>query len=79
VAHARGVILQIAAARKIPIIEILPKDVKLKICGYGNAPKKQVQKMVQKLFELENLPRPDDAADALAIAFVTQKEISFKF
>lgn len=69
VAHARGVILAIGAKYKIPILEIFPKDVKLRICGFGNAPKIQVQRMVQKVFKLTKIPKPDDAADALAVAY----------
>ena len=69
VAEARGVLLLAAFQKGIPIFEVSPKDAKLAICGSGNAPKIQIQKAVQKIFGLKNLPRPDDAADAIAIAF----------
>lgn len=69
VAHARGLIISAAARRGMTVVEILPKDIKIKICGYGNAPKIQVQRMVQKIFGLSKLPKPDDAADALAVAY----------
>ena len=76
VAHARGVILQIAARESLRILEVLPKAVKMAVCGYGNAGKPQIQKMVQKIFKMENLPTPDDAADALAIAFFASKKFA---
>ena len=69
VAHARGVILQAIAAAQVECREILPKDVKLHVCGFGNASKLQVQTMVKNIFSMAQIPRPDDAADALAIAF----------
>ncbi len=69
VAHARGVVLQILAEEGIPIFEVSPKDVKIAVCGYGNAPKDQVQRAVQQIFQLKSIPRPDDAADAVAVAY----------
>lgn len=69
VAHARGVILYVLAEHGIPLLEVQPKDVKLAVCGYGNAPKEQVQKAVQQIFKLKNKPQPDDAADAIAVAY----------
>jgi crossover junction endodeoxyribonuclease RuvC len=68
VAQARGVILATLAQTNIPIYECTPLQVKSSICGYGKATKRQVQTMVQKHFRLSTLPKPDDAADALAIA-----------
>lgn len=68
VAHARGVILLVLAKKKIPIAELTPLQVKQRITSYGSAPKIQVQTMVKHLLALKNLPRPDDAADALALA-----------
>jgi len=68
VSQARGVILYLAQKEKLPIFEFTPLQVKSFICGYGKADKKQVQFVVQKIFGLKNPPRPDDAADALAIA-----------
>lgn len=69
VAQARGVIIYTIAREKIPIVELTPLQVKQSITGYGQADKKQVQKMVKQIFALEKIPQPDDAADALAIAF----------
>jgi len=68
VAQARGVVLVTLAEQDIKIKEFTPLQVKSMICGYGKADKKQVQFMVQKTFGLKKLPKPDDAADALAIA-----------
>ena len=68
VSQVKGVILLIAAQKKIPISEITPLQVKTAITGYGRADKKQVQKMVKNLLNLEEIPKPDDAADALGIA-----------
>lgn len=68
VGHARGVILLTAKQNKINICEFTPLQVKLAVCAYGQAPKTQVQKMVKILLNLKELPKPDDAADALAIA-----------
>jgi crossover junction endodeoxyribonuclease RuvC len=68
VSQARGVVLLISQRHKIPILEFTPLQVKNFICGYGKAEKKQVQYIVQKTFKLKSPPKPDDAADALAIA-----------
>jgi crossover junction endodeoxyribonuclease RuvC len=68
VSQARGAVLLICQQKKIPIFEFTPLQVKSFICGYGKAEKKQVQYVVQKTFKLTSPPKPDDAADALAIA-----------
>lgn len=68
VAHARGVILLLLQKRNVPISELTPLQVKQRITTYGAAPKQQVQAMVKTLLNLKTLPRPDDAADALALA-----------
>ncbi|MEA3296136.1 MAG: crossover junction endodeoxyribonuclease RuvC, partial [Patescibacteria group bacterium] len=68
VSQAKGVILFTAAKKKLPIYEYTPLQVKMTIVGYGRADKKQVQNAVQTLFNLKEIPKPDDAADALAIA-----------
>ncbi len=65
---ARGMALLAAARRNIPIYEYAPKKAKLAITGYGSASKEQVQKMIQLLLNLPELPQPEDAADALALA-----------
>lgn len=68
VAHARGVILCTAEKLGIPIYEYTPMQVKQAVVGYGLAEKHQVMDMVRRLLKLKSIPRPDDAADALAIA-----------
>jgi crossover junction endodeoxyribonuclease RuvC len=68
VGQARGIVLLTAAEFKIPLAEYSPLEVKMAITGYGRADKKQIQQMVKNLLGLSDLPKPDDAADALAIA-----------
>ena len=68
VGHARGVILLSAALSGIQVFEYTPMQVKLAVVGYGNAKKPQVQQMVKVLLGMEAIPKPDDAADALAVA-----------
>ncbi len=68
VGQARGVILLTGEQNKIPMVEFTPLQVKQAVAAYGQAGKMQVQKMVKILLNLDKLPRPDDAADALAVA-----------
>jgi len=68
VGQARGVVLLAGAQHGIPVREATPNEVKSAIAGYGAADKEQVQRMVQLVLGMSELPRPDDAADALAIA-----------
>ena len=68
VAHGRGVILCTAERLGVPIFEYTPMQVKQAVVGYGLADKKQVMDMTKRLLKLKAVPRPDDAADALAIA-----------
>lgn len=68
VAQARGAMIQQLALGPHQISEYKPQQVKEAVCGYGKAEKKQVQKMVQLILEMEEIPHPDDAADALALA-----------
>ena len=68
VAEARGVILLAAAQCGVPIYEYTPMQVKQAITGYGKAVKKQVQEMTRILLHLPAIPKPDDTADALAMA-----------
>lgn len=68
VAHARGVIVLTVAERGIEIIEPTPLQMKLGITGDGSADKTQVQSMLVQLLNLHEIPKPDDAADALALA-----------
>lgn len=68
VAQARGVILLAAERQGIPIYEYSPSEVKLAVVGYGKAEKRQVMDMTKRLLNLKAPPKPDDAADAVAIA-----------
>ncbi len=68
VAQGRGVILLTLAQAGLPIAEYKPNAVKQAISGYGGAKKPQMQEMVRMLLGLDKIPRPDDAADALAVA-----------
>ena len=68
VGQARGVVLLALANSNIPVFEYSPSEVKSAISGYGGADKGQVQQMVKAVLGLDSIPKPDDAADALAIA-----------
>ena len=68
VAHGRGVILCAAERCGVPLHEYTPGQVKLAVTGYGKAEKRQVMDMTKRLLHLKAVPRPDDAADALALA-----------
>ena len=68
VAHGRGVVLCTAERLGVPIFEYTPMQVKQAVVGYGLAEKRQVMDMTKRLLKLKAVPKPDDAADALAIA-----------
>ena len=68
VAHGRGIILFTAEKMGIPIFEYTPSQVKQAVVGYGKAEKKQVMDMTRRLLKLNSIPKPDDAADGLALA-----------
>ncbi len=68
VSHGRGVILLSAAQRQLPIFEYTPMQIKQAVVGYGNATKLQVMDMTKRLLKMEKVARPDDAADAIAVA-----------
>jgi crossover junction endodeoxyribonuclease RuvC len=68
VAQARGVLIVAATNKGIPIFEYTPLQIKQAVTGYGRADKNQVQQMVKMLLNLNAIPKPDDAADALAVA-----------
>ena len=68
VAQARGVILMTAERHNLPIYEYDPSQVKNAVVGYGKAEKHQVMEMTKRLLNLKSVPKPDDAADAVAIA-----------
>lgn len=68
VAEARGVILLAARQANVPIFEYTPLQIKQSVAGYGRATKKQMQEMTRRLLKLKEIPKPDDAADAVAVA-----------
>jgi crossover junction endodeoxyribonuclease RuvC len=68
VGQARGVALLALAEGELPVAEYTPLEVKQAVAGYGGADKRQVQQMVRALLRMDEIPRPDDAADALAVA-----------
>ncbi len=68
VSQARGVIMLAAQKNRIPVYEYTPLQVKQSVVGYGRAEKKQVQEMIRRILALEKVPKPDDTADALAMA-----------
>ena len=68
VAEARGVILLAAARAGVPVYEYTPMQVKQAVTGYGKAVKRQIQEMTRTLLKLPTIPKPDDTADALAMA-----------
>ena len=68
VGQARGVILLAAEEAGVPVTEYTPLQVKMAVTGYGQAEKKQIQEMVKMLLSLPRIPKPDDVADALAVA-----------
>jgi len=69
VAQARGVIVLAGAVNGLLVLEPTPLQVKQALCGYGRASKRQIQEMIKRVFKLKEIPKPDDAADALAVAF----------
>jgi len=79
VAQARGVILHTLNESGYPIFEYNPGQIKVAITGDGKAPKSQIQGMVLRLLNLKEIPKPDDAADALAIALCHAHTARFKF
>jgi crossover junction endodeoxyribonuclease RuvC len=68
VGQARGVVLLAAAEAGLPVYEYKPAEVKQALAGYGGADKRQMQEMVRMMLGLDTIPRPDDAADAVAVA-----------
>lgn len=68
VAQARGVLMLVSAQHNVPMVEFTPAQIKQALTGYGNADKYDVQQAVARELNLEDIPKPDDAADALAVA-----------
>ena len=85
VAEARGIVLLVAAERGLPVYEYSPNEIKKCLTGYGSANKTQVEEMVRVHLGLEKKPKPDDAADALAVAitcnflYQTKEADKYKF
>jgi crossover junction endodeoxyribonuclease RuvC len=77
VAQARGVVLLVIAQHNIPSVEFTPAQIKQAVAGYGNAKKPDVQEAVARELGLEKIPRPDDAADALAVALTAWLQMGF--
>lgn len=77
VAEVRGVIQFLAAKAGIEVIGVKPNEVKVAVTGYGKADKHQMQEMIKTIFHLSEVPKPDDAADALAIAWTGAQKLRF--
>lgn len=77
VGQARGVVLFLAARAGLEVDEWTPAEVKEAVCGYGAADKEQVVRMVTTILNLKGRPRPDDAADALAVALTSLERVPF--
>lgn len=73
VAQSRGVLLLVPTKMGLPVFEYTPLQIKQALTGYGRAEKKQIQYMVKNILGLKNTPKPDDAADALAVALCHQQ------
>lgn len=78
VGEARGVVLFIGKSMKLEVFEYTPLQVKQAVVGYGRAEKKQVQNMVKMILGLKYMPKPDDAADALAVAICCANSMKFE-
>ena len=84
IGHARGVAILAAAIKDIEVYEYTPLQVKQAVVGYGRASKQQIQQMVRMLLNLKEMPKPDDAADALAVSIchihsiALQKKLNMK-
>jgi crossover junction endodeoxyribonuclease RuvC len=77
VGQARGVVLLAAAKAGVPVAEYSPSEVKHAVVGYGKADKAQIQEMVRIILNMPELPKPDDAADALAVALCHSQRAAF--
>ena len=77
IGHARGAAVLAGARQAIDLYEYTPLQVKQAVVGYGRADKHQVQSMVKLLLNLDEIPRPDDAADALAVAICHMHSAQF--
>lgn len=77
VGQARGVVILAAAQANVPVAEYTPSEIKHAIAGYGKADKPQMQEMVRMILNLNTIPQPDDAADALAVAICHAQTVPF--
>jgi crossover junction endodeoxyribonuclease RuvC len=75
VAQARGVMMLVLAQHNIPFVEFTPAQIKQALTGWGNADKHEVQEAVARELELDYIPHPDDAADALAVALTASFQL----
>jgi crossover junction endodeoxyribonuclease RuvC len=75
VGEARGIVLLVLEDHGLPIYDFTPLQVKDAVTGYGKADKKQVQENVKRFCNLDSIPKPDDAADALAVAIATSRAV----
>jgi len=78
VSQARGVIIFTISKNNVPFLEFTPLQAKIAVTGYGKAKKPQVQEMVKNILNLEKIPKPDDAADALALAICCANNMKFR-
>ncbi len=77
VSHSRGAVLLAGVKSGVEIFEYTPLEIKISLTGYGRADKIQMQKMVKLILGLKEIPRPDDAADALAVAICCNNNVKF--
>jgi crossover junction endodeoxyribonuclease RuvC len=77
VAQARGVLILVLGQRRLPYVEFTPAQIKQALTGYGNADKLEVQEAVAQALDLEDIPKPDDASDALAVALTAWYQTNF--
>ncbi len=75
VAQARGVLILVLGQRRLPYVEFTPAQIKQALTGYGNADKSEVQDAVARELDLAQIPKPDDAADALAVALTASYQL----
>lgn len=78
IAEVRGILIYLAASSGIAVYEYTPLEVKMALCGYGQATKDQVRKMLKILLKLPSLPKLDDASDAIAVGFTCISSCNFK-
>ena len=79
VGQARGVVLLAAAQAALPVYEYKPAEVKQALVGYGSASKQQMQEMLRMMLDLDDIPRPDDAADAIAVAICHLRSVRLRY